>query len=146
MSKLDGCAQLSDHSSFCCLVCLFGFLLLAGLDPHMMSARRVRRSAAAAAERDLIRTRCHANEAAGSGHSTSGAQGQVQKRTVQEYRVKFHASASTNSSGRFQGGLRQSEFARSVRDDDSCKFFTSSRCRTEESKADQERQEENPWL
>ena len=50
---------------------LFGFLFLAGLDPHLMSARRGRRSAAAAADRDLRRTRCHANEAAGSGHSTS---------------------------------------------------------------------------
>ena len=79
-----------------------------------MTARRGWRSAAAAAERDLKRTRCHANDAAGSGHSTSGAQGQDQKRAVQEYRVEFHASASTNFSGRFQGGLRQSEFARSV--------------------------------
>ena len=70
---------------FCCLVCLFGFLFLAGLDPHLMSARRGRRSAAAAAERDLKRTRCHANEAAGSGHSTSGAQGQDQERAEQRY-------------------------------------------------------------
>ena len=145
MSKLDGCAQLSDHSSFIvCSVCLVSSF--AGLDPHLMSARRGPRSGAAAAERDLIRTRCHANKAAGSGHSTSGAQGQVQKRTVQECRVEFHGSARTNSSGRFQCALRQSEFARSVRDDDSCEFFTFPRCRNEESKADQKRQEENPWL
>ena len=38
-----------------------------------MSARRGQRSAAAA-ERDHKRIRCHANEAAGSGHSISGAQ------------------------------------------------------------------------
>ena len=131
---------------FRCLVCLFGFLFHAGLDPHLMTARRGWRSAAAAAERNLKRTRCHANDAAGSGHSTSGAQGQGQKRAVQDCRVEFQASASANSSGRFQGGLRQSEFARSVIGDDSCKFFTSSRCRNEESKADQERQEKNPWL
>ena len=146
MSKLDGCAQFSDQIKFCCLVCLFGFLFLAGLDPHLMTARRGRRSAAAAAERYLKRTRCHANEAASSGHSTSGAQGQDQERAEQRYRVEFHASASTNSSGRFHGGLGQSDFARSVRHVGTCKFFTSSRCRSEESKTDQEGQEKNPWL
>ena len=40
-----------------------------------MSAWRVRRSAAAAADRDLRRTHCHANEAAGSRRSTSGGIG-----------------------------------------------------------------------
>ena len=111
-----------------------------------MTARRGRRSAAAAAERVLKRTRCHANEAAGSGRSTSGAQGQDQKAAGQECRVEFHASASTNSSDHLQGGFRQSEFARSVRDGDSCKFLTSSRCTNEEGKADQDQQEKNPWL
>ena len=109
-----------------------------------MTARRGWRSAAAAAERDLKRAHCHANEAAGSGRSTSGAQGQDQKGAGQVCRVEFHASARTNSSDHLRGGLRQSEFARSVRDGDSCKFLTSSRCRNEESKADQEWQEKNP--
>ena len=77
MSKLDGCAQLSDQVFFFQSV---GFLFLAGLDPHLMTARRGWRSAAAAAARDLKRARCHANEAAGSGRSTSGAQEQDQKR------------------------------------------------------------------
>ena len=62
-----------------------------------MTARRGRRSAAAAAERDLKRTRYHANEAARSGRSTSGVQGQDQKEAVQECRVELHASARTNS-------------------------------------------------
>ena len=126
----------------CCLVCLF----LAGLDPHLMSARRGRRSAAAAAERDLKRTRCHANEAAGSGHSISGAQGQDQGRAEQKYRVDFHATANASSSGRSHGGLHQSEFARSFGDVITCKFVTSSRCRSEESETGQERQKKNPWL
>ena len=47
----------------------------AGLDPHLMSAWRVRRSAAAAADRDVRRIHCHANEAAGSRRSTSGGIG-----------------------------------------------------------------------
>ena len=130
----------------CCLVCLFGFLFLAGLDPYLMSARRGRRSAAAAAERDLKRTRCLANEEAGSGHSTSGAQGQDQEQAEQRYRVELHASANASSSGRSHDGLHQSEFARSVRDVGTCKFFTSSRCRSEESETGQERQGKNPWL
>ena len=101
------------------------------------------RSAAAAAERDLKRTRYHANEAAGSGRSTSGVQGQDQKGAVRECRVEFHA-ARTNSSDHLWSGLRESESARSVRDGDSREFLTSSRCRSEESKADQEWQEKNP--
>ena len=65
--------------SFSDQVLLFGFSvwfpLLAGLDPHLMSAWRVRRSAAASADRDLRRTHCHADEAAGSRRSTSGGIG-----------------------------------------------------------------------
>ena len=109
-----------------------------------MAARRGRRSAAAAAERDLKRSRNHANEAAGSGRSTSGAQGQDQKGAVQEYRGERLASASTNSSDHLQSGLRESESARKVKNGDSRELLTPSGCRSEESKADQEWQEENP--
>ena len=59
---------------------------------------------------------------------------------MQECRVEFHA-ARTNSSVLLRSGLRESESARSVRDGDSREFLTSSRCRSEESKADQEWQE-----
>ena len=57
MSEWDGCAQHSDQV-FCNP---FWFPVHAGLDPHLMTARRGRRSAAAAVERDLKRTRHRAN-------------------------------------------------------------------------------------
>ena len=50
---------------FCCLVCPFGFLFHAGLDPHLMTARRGRRTAAAAAEREVKRARYHPSVVAG---------------------------------------------------------------------------------
>ena len=96
----EGPGNVEVEIKFCCLVCLFGFLFLAGLDPHLMSARRGQRSAAAAAERELKRTHFHPNEAACSRHSSSGAQGQDQGRAEQRYRVDFHATAKASSSGR----------------------------------------------
>ena len=89
---------------FCCLVCLFGFLFLAGLDPHLMSARRGQRAAAAAAERELKRAHCHANEAAGSGHSSSGSQGQdpIVDSTSQSSQ-EFPATSAPASSPHHQG-------------------------------------------
>ena len=136
MSKLNGCAQFSDQ------ILLFGFLFLAGLDPHLTSARRGQRSAAAAADREFKRTHCHANEAAGSRHSSSGAQGQDQGRTEQRYRVAFHATAKASSSGRSHCGLHLSEFARISSDVGTCTFSSSSR--GEESETCQVRQEKNP--
>ena len=126
------------------LVAIVFFNPFVSCAPHLMAARRGRRSAAAAAERDLKRSRCHANEAAGSGRSTSGAQGQDQKGAVQEYRGERQASARTNSSDHLRSGLRESESARRVKNGDSRELPTSSGCRSEESKADQEWQEENP--
>ena len=99
-----------------------------------MTARRGWRSAAAAAERDLKRTRCHANEAAGSGRSTSGAQGQDQIGPV-----KIAELSSMPPPVPIPAII-------SGWTGDSCKFLTSSRCRNKESKADQEWQEKNPWL
>ena len=56
------------------------FLVHAGLGPLLMSARRGRRFAGAAAERDAQRARDHASEAAGSGRATDGPrQYQVQQ-------------------------------------------------------------------
>ena len=57
----------------------------AGLGPLLMAARRGRRSAAVAAEREVKRARSHASEAAGSGRATSGVQEQDQKGDVQEW-------------------------------------------------------------
>ena len=124
MSKLNGCAQFSDQNF---LVCLFGFLFLAGLDPHLMSARRGQRSAAAAVEREFKCIRCHANEAAGSRHSSSGVQGQDQGRAEQRYLVDFHATAKVSSSGRSHCGLHQSELTRISSNLGTCKFSSSSR-------------------
>ena len=115
-----------------------------GLGPLLTAARRGRRSAAAAAEREVKRARYHASEAAGSGHSTTGVQGQYQKGTVQEYGGGSQASASTNSSGHLRSGPFESESARRVKGGDFRELLTAPGCTSEESKADQEWQEEKP--
>ena len=139
MSKSNGCAQFLIK--FCCLVCLL-VSSSRGSGPAFDVSAAWQRSAAAAAERELERTHCHANEAASSRHSSSGAQGQDQGRAEQRYRVASHAAAKASFSGRSPCRLHQSEFARISSDVGTCTFSSSSR--SEESETCQVRLEKNP--